>query len=255
MGPAGVQLFFNWSYLSVDNKKDPDKGWTAFKQYLVQKSNYRLPRFQLRDMKRGNEAIDSFVTRFRSQVQKCNFTTPTEDDNLIDQLIKGVAHDETDNGQMCRLCTHIRRNCNTATAISSKFYSFRCLTEKVCPDLRETNRSQATQSKGQDMLLLGRGATQTWAMSSTGQAGQQMPQQRTLGKSMPKLQNSYGREQTTHWGNYTPALYQLFPCLLDGKGFLRTIKPFNMKLTAYNGTEIQHLGTLTLQGTSNNSSP
>ena len=44
--------------------------------------------FQLRDMKqRDIESIDSFITRLRAQAQKCNFTTGTEDDNIIDQLI------------------------------------------------------------------------------------------------------------------------------------------------------------------------
>ncbi len=95
MGPAGVDIFDNWSHLTADDKKDPDKVWDAFEQYFEPKSNYRLARFQLRDMKqRDSESIDSFITRLRAQAQKCNFTTGTEDDNLIDQLIKGVAHDE-----------------------------------------------------------------------------------------------------------------------------------------------------------------
>jgi hypothetical protein len=95
MGPQGVEIFDNMSNLSEENKTNPDSVWEAFRTYFEPKSNYRLARFQLRDMRQlPNEPIDSFMTRLRSQAQKCKFSSTAEtEDNLIDQIIKGVAHD------------------------------------------------------------------------------------------------------------------------------------------------------------------
>ena len=40
-----------------------------------------------------NQRIDSYITRLRTQAHKCNFESPeATDDNILDQLIKGVAH-------------------------------------------------------------------------------------------------------------------------------------------------------------------
>ena len=94
MGPKAVEIFDNWTHLSVTQKETPEDVWNAFQQYFEPKSNFRLARFQLRDLKQQeNEPVDSFITRLKVQAQKCNFDTASlQEDNLIDQLIKGIAH-------------------------------------------------------------------------------------------------------------------------------------------------------------------
>ena len=94
MGPQGVEIFDNFTSLSDDDKDDPEKVWDAFEKYFEPKSNYRLCRFQLRDMKQqANEPIDSFVTRLRAVASKCQYGVQAViDDHIVDQIIKGVAH-------------------------------------------------------------------------------------------------------------------------------------------------------------------
>ncbi|KAG1704766.1 hypothetical protein GQR58_003952 [Nymphon striatum] len=94
MGPQAVEIFDNWTHLSALQMAQPFAVWEAFSAYFEPKSNFRLARFQLRDMKQNQgEPIDSFVTRLKVQARKCNFTDQVAlEDNLIDQIIKGIAH-------------------------------------------------------------------------------------------------------------------------------------------------------------------
>lgn len=41
----------------------------------------------------SEESIDAYLVRLRGQAQKCNFTSDNMDDNILDQLVKGVAHE------------------------------------------------------------------------------------------------------------------------------------------------------------------
>ena len=94
MGPQAVEVFDNWSHLTDDQKEVPENVWDAFSQYFEPKSNFRLARFQLRDLKQDNkESVDSFVNRLKVQAKKCNFKDASSfEDNLIDQFIKGISH-------------------------------------------------------------------------------------------------------------------------------------------------------------------
>lgn len=94
MGPRAVEIFDNWTHLTAVQKDTPSAVWDAFQTYFEPKSNFRLARFQLRDLQQQqNEPVDSFLTRLRAQASKCNFSTPDSvDDNILDQLIKGVSH-------------------------------------------------------------------------------------------------------------------------------------------------------------------
>lgn len=95
LGPKGVEIFDNLT-LSEAEQKLPDKVWQAFKDYIEPKSNFRLARFQLRDMMQtSDEPIDNYMTRLRIQAKNCSFEDEqTLEDNVLDQLIKGVAHQE-----------------------------------------------------------------------------------------------------------------------------------------------------------------
>ena len=94
MGPQAVEIFDNLPNLTQSQKENPQQVWNAFVSYFEPKSNFRLARFQLREMKQApSEAIDSFMTRLKVQAQKCHFADTTAlEDNLIDQMIKGVTH-------------------------------------------------------------------------------------------------------------------------------------------------------------------
>ena len=91
LGPQGVEVFDNFTPAEIPDRNKPSDVWDAFETYFEPKTNFRLARFQLRDMRQNpGEPIDSFVTRLRILGQKCNFKDTTElDDQLIDQVIKG----------------------------------------------------------------------------------------------------------------------------------------------------------------------
>jgi hypothetical protein len=94
MGPRAVDIFDNWTFTEAQ-KSDPAAVWQAFEDYFEPKSNFRLARFQLRDMiQHKDESIDAFLIRLRCQAHKCNFVSDVAiDDNILDQIIKGVLHD------------------------------------------------------------------------------------------------------------------------------------------------------------------
>ena len=94
MGPQAVEIFDNWSHLSDEQRDTPAEVWGAFRTYFKPKSNFRLARFQLREINHlSNEPIDSYVTRLKVQASKCNFASPEAiEDKLIDQIIKGTSH-------------------------------------------------------------------------------------------------------------------------------------------------------------------
>ena len=94
MGKKAVVIFDNMKELTELQKQQPEEVWKAFSAYFEPKTNFRLARFQLRDMKQEQtEPVDSFLTRLRTQAGKCHFSDEAAiDDNILDQLIKGTAH-------------------------------------------------------------------------------------------------------------------------------------------------------------------
>ena len=94
LGPQGVEIFDSWTHLTPVQLDDPEQVWTAFSNYFEPKTNYRLARYQLRDIKQNsNEPVDSYISRLRTQAKKCNYQPDALEDMLIDQFIVGVAHD------------------------------------------------------------------------------------------------------------------------------------------------------------------
>ena len=93
LGPQGVEIYDSWN-LSEADQQDTKKVWDAFSAYFEPKSNFRLSRYQLRNIKQEEkEPVDSFVRRLKTHSQKCKFPPEYVDDHLIDQFIVGVAHD------------------------------------------------------------------------------------------------------------------------------------------------------------------
>ena len=94
MGPQAVEIYDNWTHLTDEQKETPTEVWESFRTYFEPRTNFRLSRFQLRELgQQVNEPIDSYITRLKVQAQKCNFDNQaTLEDNLINQVIKGVVH-------------------------------------------------------------------------------------------------------------------------------------------------------------------
>jgi hypothetical protein len=93
MGPKSLEIFDN-SPLTEAQKQQPAAVWTYFTEYFEPKSNFRLSRFQLRKMRQSpDEPIDNYITRLRSQAQKCQFeNNNVTNDYLLDQVIVGIRH-------------------------------------------------------------------------------------------------------------------------------------------------------------------
>ncbi|XP_068240343.1 uncharacterized protein [Palaemon carinicauda] len=93
MGPQAVEIFDNWTHFMDEQRSSPTDVWEAFVNYFEPKSNFRLARFQLRELiQRQEEPINSYINRLKVQDQRCNFEGNNLEDNLLDQVIKGTAH-------------------------------------------------------------------------------------------------------------------------------------------------------------------
>ena len=95
LGPQGVEIYDSWTHLSSQQLQDPTHLWQAFQDYFEPKTNFRLARYQLRDIRqKSGEPIDSFVTRLKTHSKKCRYPESVKDDMIIEQVIVGVAHSQ-----------------------------------------------------------------------------------------------------------------------------------------------------------------
>ena len=92
LGPQGLEIYDSWTMSDAD-RKDPEKIWDRFSEYFEPKTNYRLCRYQLRNIKQDEkEPVDSFVRRLKTHAKKCSYTAEQLEDHLIDQFIVGITH-------------------------------------------------------------------------------------------------------------------------------------------------------------------
>lgn len=92
MGPQSLEIFDNLT-LTAANRKVPKHVWDAFEAYFEPKQNFRLARFQIQDMRQSpEESIDTYVNRLKIQAKKCKYTAEQTNDVILDQIIKGTAH-------------------------------------------------------------------------------------------------------------------------------------------------------------------
>ena len=93
LGPQGVEIYDSWTHLSEEQLQTPATVWKSFQSYFEPKTNFRLARYQLRDIKqKTGESVDSFITRLKTHSKKCNYPPEILEDILIDQVIVGIAH-------------------------------------------------------------------------------------------------------------------------------------------------------------------
>ena len=94
-GPQGLEIYDSWTHLSDQQLQDQTHVWQAFQDYFEPKTNFRLARYQLRDIRqKPGEPIDSFVTRLKTHSKKCRYPEAIKDDMIIEQIIVGVAHSQ-----------------------------------------------------------------------------------------------------------------------------------------------------------------
>ncbi|ELU18345.1 hypothetical protein CAPTEDRAFT_205697 [Capitella teleta] len=99
LGPKGVEIFDNMT-LTAAQREDPTAILNAFTDYLEPKANFRLARLQLRDMlQETHEPIDSYLTKLKTQANKCNFGT--------------------EDAKKARLTMQLGNNCWTKTRMTS----------------------------------------------------------------------------------------------------------------------------------------
>ena len=88
LGDEGQDIIDGFN-LSAEEIKKLDSYWTKLQQYVRPKSNFRVARAQLRELKqKPDETVDCFMTRARVLAEDCEYKDKEE--QLIDTLIFGV---------------------------------------------------------------------------------------------------------------------------------------------------------------------
>ena len=94
VGEEGRDIREGWN-LSAGDKKKLSVHWEKFESYTRPKSNFRVARFQLHELKQEQtEPIDAFMTRARLIASQCEYTdTNSINEHLLDTMIAGVYND------------------------------------------------------------------------------------------------------------------------------------------------------------------
>ncbi|KXJ23481.1 hypothetical protein AC249_AIPGENE7239 [Exaiptasia diaphana] len=88
LGDQGQDIIEGFNF-STDESKKLENYWSKLQSYVKPKSNFRVARAQLRELKQmPDETVDSFMTRARILVDDCEYKDKEE--QLIDALIFGV---------------------------------------------------------------------------------------------------------------------------------------------------------------------
>ena len=87
LGQEGIRIFKAWN-VEVNTVKEL---FEAFAKHFQPKTNFRLERFRLQKFQQEpGETVDDFMSKCRTQVQKCKFSEQEMNDRLIEQLIVGT---------------------------------------------------------------------------------------------------------------------------------------------------------------------
>ncbi|KAK3719566.1 hypothetical protein QZH41_006864 [Actinostola sp. cb2023] len=94
IGRQGVDIYNSFVWDNEDDKTKLEPIWSKFEKHLAPRTNYRLARYQLQQLKQtSDENIDDFMTRCRNQANKCKFRDQREtNERLVEQLIIGTKH-------------------------------------------------------------------------------------------------------------------------------------------------------------------
>ena len=94
VGEQGLDKYNSWTFEEEEDRKKPDKLLSRFQKHLEPRSNHRIYRYKLQDMRQNvDEAADDFVTKMKAIAVKCKYRDDKEmEDRLVDQLIWGSSH-------------------------------------------------------------------------------------------------------------------------------------------------------------------
>ena len=88
LGTKGIE-FYNSTPKTTDDKQTLTTFWTALRESKITKINPLIHCLNLTYMNQEpEESINQFVSRIKSHVEKCKYTTI--DDPLLDQLVRGT---------------------------------------------------------------------------------------------------------------------------------------------------------------------
>ena len=94
VGEEGRELANTWSLIEED-RKSLKPYWDEYEKFVKPKSNFRIARFKLRDMKQSDtESIDEFVKRIRIMIKDCNYPAGETNEHIIDTVIFGCKSDK-----------------------------------------------------------------------------------------------------------------------------------------------------------------
>ncbi|KAK7090187.1 hypothetical protein V1264_010020 [Littorina saxatilis] len=93
-GTEGMRLSNTWG-LSAEQLKDPKNIWDKFAESEPQ-DNFRIHRLELQQFRQNTtETVDDFVTRCKTKVLKCKFSSDAaRNERLIEQIIAGIKYPE-----------------------------------------------------------------------------------------------------------------------------------------------------------------
>lgn len=90
LGNKGLRRL-NASGLRETDLKVPSKIWAFFEAQLQVTVNFRIQRLLLMQMRqRSDEGLDDFITRARTQAQRCEFTDAELQERIIELIIAGT---------------------------------------------------------------------------------------------------------------------------------------------------------------------
>ena len=94
VGEQGLDKYNSWNFDDEEDRKKPEVLLSRFQQHLEPRSNHRIYRYKLQDMRQStDETADDFVTKMKAIAVKCKYRDDKEmEDRLVDQLILVSAH-------------------------------------------------------------------------------------------------------------------------------------------------------------------
>ena len=88
IGRQGVDIYNSFVWENEQDKVKPKIIWEKYEKHLAPRTNYRLARFQLPQLRQEpNENTDDFMTRCRNQAAKCKFRDQQEINERINRAI------------------------------------------------------------------------------------------------------------------------------------------------------------------------
>ena len=84
VGQTGLDIYNTWTFANAADAAKLDKIWEKFQKHIEPKSNPRLARYKLKQMKQSQkETVDDFMTKCRTIADKCIFRDDQEKEERL----------------------------------------------------------------------------------------------------------------------------------------------------------------------------